>query len=491
MAAQKKDLEKIVGSGNVVDDEKTLQAYCRDQSFAEPRMPDVVVFTETVEQVRAVVRLANTTLTPVIPYSSGKNMHGAAIPDHGGIVLNMSRMNNILAIDEDNWCALIEPGVTYRQLQETLMKKGYRVMIPFGAVPERSVLTSYLERDPVMAAPSFEHGNALIMDTEVVLPDGELFKTGNWASGGAFGAPNGPIRNCIYRLWTGAQGTLGILTKMVVQIEPVPTSTKVYFSPFSSLRDALEPLKRIQRKEIGMECFLLNSFNLAALFAEGWAVPQQFPVSPAASPDFEDLRTTMPPWTLIICIHGGYRRTEEKTAYESEALIDLCDMLNVELLEGLPAVPGAERIMAGEIVKPWTILKKFNYRGSVHDLTFKAPLKKLPELEKIVHDVAEGSGYSARDLGMYLLPLERGRAVHAEFDFHCPGEEGHERSRVKAAWMQASSDLINAGAYFDRPYGPWADMMYSRAAHYTIMLKKLKAETDPNNILNPGKLCFT
>ena len=61
---------------------------------------------------------------------------------------------------------------------------------------------------------------------------------------------------------------------------------------------------------------------------------------------------------------------------------------------------------------------------------------------------------------------------------------------VKKLWQKASAELINNGAYFDRPYGIWAPLMYSRAADYSQMLKKLKAETDPNNILNPGKLCF-
>jgi len=491
MAVQKSELEKIVGRGNVLDDEASLIEYSRDQSFVSARRPDFVAFVEKVEQIQEIVKLANQTLTPVIPYSSGRNLHGATIADHGGIILNMSRMKSITKIDEENWYAIIEPGVTYQQLQDRLAEKGYRILVPFGALPDRSVLTSYLERDPVLSAASFEHGNYLIMDTEIVLPNGEIFRTGNWASGGEPGSPNGPIRNTVFRLWTGAQGTLGIITKMGVQIEPLQKAKKIFFIPFRNLSDAVEPLKSIQRKEIGMECFLLNSFNLAAVFTETWDIPKSFPTDAVLAPEFEKVRKQLPPWTLLLCINGNQRRPEEKIGYESEALKEVCDSLNIELLEGLPNIPGAESIMLSETYRPWKVLKKFNYKGSVHDLSFKAPLKKVTQLVKTLQDLAQAHGYPLTDIGMYLLPLERGRAMHCEIDLHCAPSEGKERESVKELWLKASSELMNRGAYFDRPYGPWAELIYARAANYAQMLRKLKSETDPNNILNPGKLCFS
>ena len=86
MAVEKKQLESIFGKKRVHDDKESLEQYAQDQSFAPKRMPDFVVFAETVEEVQQVVKLANETLTPVIPFSSGLNFHGAALPDHGGIV---------------------------------------------------------------------------------------------------------------------------------------------------------------------------------------------------------------------------------------------------------------------------------------------------------------------------------------------------------------------------------------------------------------------
>ena len=492
MAVQTSDLEKIVGKDKVVDDKKTLKSYSQDQSFASARMPDYAVIVENSSQIQDVIKLANESATPVIPYSSGMNLHGATIPDQGGIMIDMSKMKKISNLDKDNWHVQIEPGVTFAELQAYLEKEGFRAMIPFGAPPERSALTSYLERDPVLAAANFETGNTILMDTEVVLANGEIFKTGNWASGGDPGSPAGPIRNRIYRMFTAAQGTMGIMTKMVVQIEPIQKMRKIFFIPFKSLAEAIEPIRRIQRKEIGNECLLLNKFNFASLLTDAWDIPETLPAAPVATEEFKEIQKDLSQYTMIICLNGHLRRPEEKIAYEAEALKEICDDMNIELLETLPNIPGAENIMMNEINKPFKILKKFNYKGSVQSLCFKAPLNKITELEEKINTLAISNNYAVSDIGIYLLPMERARAIHCEFDLHCTSaDESSERKEVESLWLKASSELINNGAYFDRPYGPWADMMYSRASDYVQMLKKLKKETDPNNILNPGKLCFS
>jgi hypothetical protein len=490
MALEKKQLIKIVGEKNVRDDEETLQTYAQDQSFAPKRKPDFIVFAETVEDVQHVVKLANETLTPVIPYSSGLNFRGAALPDHGGIILNLTRMNRILEINDENWFVVVEPGVTYEQLQEELMQKGYRLMIPFGSAPRRSALTSYLERDPVMAAASVAYGNFLILDTEVVLPDGELFRTGLWACGGSPGGTLGPVRNQIFRLWTGAQGTLGIMTKMVMQINPIINERKVFFLTFDKLADAIEPLKRIQRKEIGLECFLLNRFNMAALLSDDWEVPSSFPTVPKPSRSFDNLMGTLPPWIMTICISGAPRHPEEKILYEENALREVCDGLNIPLHENLPHERGIDRIMLDTILRPWRGLKKFNYRGSVHNISFKSPLKRITDMEQVMHRVCEEHGYDQPSLGGYILPLERGRGVHCEFDLHCDLNDNAETQKVKDLWTHASEALMNNGAFFDRPYGAWAEMVFQRSGNHTVKLREIKKELDPNGIMNPGKLCF-
>jgi FAD/FMN-containing dehydrogenase len=490
MALEKESLINIFGKEGVCDDPGKLKTYACDQSFTTGETPDFAVFPENTEQIQELVKLANKSATPLVPYSSGLNLHGAALPARGGIVVNLSKMNRILQVDEENWFAIVEPGVTYKQLQEHLSEKGYRAMIPFGVPPQRSILSSYLERDPVLTAASFEYGNYLIMDTEIVLPEGQIFKTGQWSTGGDPGGAMGPIRNVIYRLWTGAQGTLGIVTKMGVQITPLIKERKLFFMAFDSLEESIDTIRQIQKREIGMECFLLNSFNLAAMLNTEWTVPEVFPAAPNSSKNFETLRTELPPWVLTICIQGSPRHSEKKIAYEVEALEEVCRTLKVTLQESLPQALELNSFMLDELNKPWKVLKKFNYRGSVQTLSFKSPLQDIDKMKSTVSSICEAHGYDSGEIGAFLLPLERGRAVHCEFDLHCDQQNDLKLSEVKKAWREAGQELMDQGACFDRPYGDWAEMVYKRSGNYTVKLKEVKAEMDPCSIMNPGKLCF-
>jgi FAD/FMN-containing dehydrogenase len=482
----KNDLSLILGSDAVFDSGDILKNSSRDQSFEQPGKPDAVIFASTVEQVQEVVRFANTTKTPLVPWSSGLNLHGACIPKAGGIILNLSRMNRLIAIDDNNWFAVVEPGVTLEQLQDGLAAKGLRAMLPFGVPPKRSALTSVLERDPALASASFEYGNDLLMDTEIVLPTGELFRTGLWSAGGRPGSHMGPVRSMIYRFWTGAQGTFGILTKACIKVESLPAMMDLHAYGFNSFEDAVVPLRELQRREIGLECFVLSNFNLAALLCRDWRIPASFPAMRRASPLFEQLRHELPPWVMFICLAGAPELSEEKIAYEREALEEVAHKHNLAPFKR----DGYRAALMKEITRPWGVLKKFSYKGSVHDLAFKAPLARVPEFQRLILQVADAHDYPAEDIGGYVLPLERGRAVHCEFDFHCDNTDVVEREGVHRLWLEASQKLVEAGAFFDRPYGAWAPMMYIRSGVYARKLQELKKELDPNNIMNPGRLCF-
>jgi hypothetical protein len=177
-------------------------------------------------------------------------------------------------------------------------------------------------------------------------------------------------------------------------------------------------------------------------------------------------------------------------AYEEKALKEVCNDLNVQLRASLPEVSGLDRIIMNEIIFPWGILKKFNHRGSVHSLCFKSPLQQVADMENLTQKVCQDYGYSADSIGAYVLPMERGRAMHCEFDLHCDLENIQETQAVKDLWLRASELLLNQGAYFDRPYGAWAEMVFQRSGTHTRKLKEIKQQLDPRGILNPGKLCF-
>ena len=435
--SMKEDLIGILGKENVFDDEATLRKYASDQSFEDPHMPDLVVFVKGVEQVQAVVKYANQNKTSVVPFSASLNFHGAAIPKKGGILLNLSRMNRIIDIDEDNRLVVIEPGVTFSQLQDELEKKGLRALIPFGSHPDCSALTSWIERDSVLASVNIESGNDLLMSAEVVFPDGKLFKTGLWFSEGDTEPHVGP-----------AQATRGIITRACFKVEKLSAERKMYALQFESFNEVIEPLKLIQSSEAGFECFLLNHLNMATLFSVSWRIPSEFPAQKLSSNEFESLRSRVPIWTLIVCLSGGSELGAEKIAYQKDVLEKISFKMSL-----IPySVTDQEEFLLKEMLRPWNVLKKFCFRGSVYDLSFKTPLNRVPEFQKIIIKTAEKYGYPQEDIGGYILPVERGRAVYCEFDFHCNPDDADEKERIKSLWLETREKLVEEGAFFDRSY---------------------------------------
>jgi len=293
-------------------------------------------------------------------------------------------------------------------------------------------------------------------------------------------------------MWEIAQGTLGVITRLVVKVEhSKPEVSKVFVIPFDRLEAAIEPLRRIQRKELGLECFLLNNFNLATVRAGDWDVPEGFPCPKSASNGFNSLKERLPKWTMVIHLAGLPYFPEEKVAYEEEALRDVCSEMGLPLAQTVAGEEGLEATLLDLILHPWMALKKARFKGSFHPVSFYTILRKAPEFEEVVLALAQEHGYPVGDIGAYLLPIERGRNCYLEFDFHCDLENPGDVERVRNLWLQANRVCADKGAVLAKPYGPCADIIYRRVqASYVDLLRKWKNELDPNNIMNPGQLCF-
>jgi len=314
-------------------------------------------------------------------------------------------------------------------------------------------------------------------------------------------APDGPGLD-FYRLFQGAQGTMGIVVRMSIRLLPLPDAQKVLFIPADTVGRAVEIIQRIERKELGLECFALNSFNLAALLVEDSAQEsklkkgkyieadgaRQWPAKQLAQ--FEDLRASLPSWTVILCLTGWARRAQEKLEYQELDLKDLAVEFGFEIKNTVGGVTGLDKIVKEEVIHPWRMQKRFGYKGSCHGLMFHARADTVAEMEDTVYELASAYHYPAGDIGGYLLPIERGRTIYCEYDFHCNLNDMAESQRVKEMFEEVSKVLVDGGAFFDRPYGTWAEAMYRRAGTYTEYLKKIKRQLDPNNVMNPGKLCF-
>ena len=115
----------------------------------------------------------------------------------------------------------------------------------------------------------------------------------------------------------------------------------------------------------------------------------------------------------------------------------------------------------------------------------------MAELEETVLALAQKHGYPPADIGGYVLPVETGLNCYLEMDFHCDLDDPDDVEKVKNLWLEANRACLDKGAVPDKAYGPLADMVYGRFdPSYVDILKSWKKELDPNNILNPGQLCF-
>lgn len=478
---EKKALEEIVGVDHIYDDPETLKNYSEDRSLFKPRRPSYVVKPKNTEEIQAIVKLANKTLTPITPVSSGVHFYGAAIPHQGGIILDLRRMNKILNIDRRNRTIRIEPGVTWGQVKKEL--KGHDLMPLTPLLPHslNSALTSILEREP-MLIPKTEYGEpALTM--EVVLPNGELFRTGSACVGPPdeiqtdLVGPSGPGLDW-FRLFQGTQGTFCIVTWINMKAPPLPKREKVFFIPFQKIEKVIDPLYVILRRMLGAECFLLNRFNLACILAKKWP------------DDFKALKKNLPPFTLILCLSGGKILPKEKIDYQEADLREIAHQFKMKLETSLPVIGGKKGIATLNLLRnSWgrEPYWKERFKQRCCNIFFYTTLNRVPYFTQLVNEMASHKGYYKKEIGHYFQPLEGGRACYLEFNFSWNSED---KERVYDLYLNLSTCLVNEAAFFGRPYGLWSELIYNRNSALTTTLRNLKRIFDPNQIMNPGKLCF-
>jgi len=479
----KQKLLEAVGAEHFSDAPKVLEAYSKDFSLTPQGVPDYVVKPKDAPEVQKVIQFANEHRLPVVPASSGVHFHGATIPRQGGIVLDLSGMKRILEIDELNRRVRIEAGVSWEQLTGALGEKGFRMIMPLLPHPQRSVVTDWLERE-VPTNTVYDYGEPL-QSMEVVWPTGEIFRTG---SASVMGYPDSPSKGAnpsgpgldFYRFLQGAQGTMGVVTWANLKIEYLPKMDKVLFAPVHDLNYAIDFLYRVLRLRIIQECLLLNSVNLAAIIARD--LPR----------DFEKLRASLPPWALVLVMSGMQRRPEEQLHYEEEALYKVVksEFPEISLADNLP---GSGKKFLPLLRQPWP--DKVTYwknrpKGACQSLFFITKPVLAPRFVARVKEIAVKFDYPQDDIGGYLQPIEHNRACHLEFNFFYDPNNHSEVEKVKKLYHYAAPILLEEGALFTRPYGELAKLVYGKAAGYTATLKRVKKLFDPNNIMNPGNLCF-
>ena len=230
-----KELQVIVGEKNATAAKHVRYAYSYDMSFVKPKLPDYVVMTETVEQIQQIMRFANQEKIPVIPYTAGTNIGGLCIPERGGILLDLKRMNKIIKIDAESHYAVIEPGVSHGQLAEALYEHKLRFGWPVGP-PSASVSSCAINHGIGGLNARYGLNSQEITSMEVVLPTGELVRVGSCAIVEDAWHSTLPLPK-LDGLFKGWLGTTGIVTKLGIAVHPIPPVLKVFTVSCENVED--------------------------------------------------------------------------------------------------------------------------------------------------------------------------------------------------------------------------------------------------------------
>jgi FAD/FMN-containing dehydrogenase len=484
----KAKLIEIVGKENVQDSPSVLEKYSQDCSFAPPLKPWFVVRPGNTQEVQKIVALANELALPLIPVSSGPpHFRGDTVPSSpGAVIINMSRMNSIIRIDRRNRMVMIEPGVTYVELQPELAKNDLKLGTPLLPRKSKSVIASLLEREPTLV-PKFSFSlPEPLRCLEVVWGNGEVLMTGDaatyptlkkqWEMGLAQVTAAGPGQVDYHRLVSSAQGSMGIITWASVRCEILPKVHRFFFIPAETLQPLIDCAYRLLRVRLGDEFFIVNNTNLAYILGDN-------------SDKMEELRETLPAWTIIIGIAGRTLLPEEKVDFQEKDIREIARQFGLQLVS---AVPGASdnQVMKAVLNPSSEPYWKLAYKGASQDIFFLTTVDKTPGFVSTIKSVADALDYPATNIGVYLQPQHQGVVCHCEFTMPYDPQKPGEVARIEQFLSRGSEAMMNQGAYFSRPYGLWADMVYNRDEGNTRMLKMVKDIFDPNHVLNPGKLCF-
>jgi FAD/FMN-containing dehydrogenase len=482
-------LAEIVGVDNVTADPAVLKTYAADHSFVGKVTPQFVVKVDGLETVKKVVRLAKETGTGLVPVSSGgPHFHGDTVPSASdAVVVDLSSMKKVDLIDTfERVASMIEPGVTFGELIPAVAKEGLRLNMPLQPRKNKSVVGSMLSREPVIMPHYHWDISDPIGSTEVVFGTGDMFRTGAAAGPGSIAEQRkgggvqkeaaGPSATSLHRMLQGAQGTMGIVTWASARCELIPDREQPYFITSSDVAKLLDAARWLIRLRLGNELLILNGANVAGLLAQD-------------DLQHATLMAKLPEWVLF-CNLGAYKYFPDMRMQgqiqDTKELLQRLGLQTVQNVGGIGAGEFLEAIRRPSAEPYW----KLRRSGRVQDVFFLTMSAKVPGQIKMMAEAAEAAGYPASEMGIYVQPIVQGSNWHVEFNLFYDPSDPAQTKKVRGLATSTIEPLMNAGAFFSRPFGEAARQIMSKDPASVEALKKFKAIIDPAGILNPGKLCF-
>jgi len=451
------ELVSLLGKDNVLTEKEDKINYSYDATPDVKRYePDVIVTPASKEDIIRLVKMAAKYKIPVVTRGAGTNLSGGTIPVDGGIVLSMLKLDKIIEVDAANLTATVEPGLIIQKLNEAAAAHGLIYPPDPGTVTTATMGGSVSECSGGLRGLKYGVTKDYIMGLEVVMPDGEVIHTGGKTVKNVSGYD-------LTKLFTGAEGTLGIITEIIVKLIPAPKFRRSMLVIFDNLDNAGKTIADIISNKV-IPATLEIMDNVTIRTVENYS-KIGLPVDAEA--------------VLVIEVDGSI---EDVVLNEFETVKAICTgngAVSVKLAQSdadRDAIFAARRAALPALaqVKPTTILE---------DAT--VPRSRIPDMLKAIKAIAEK--YKIR-IGTF------GHAGDGNLHPTILTDESdkEEMERVHKAIDEIFSTAINLGGTLSGEHGigmaksKYMEMQFGKSG--MDVMKKIKQALDPDNIMNPGKM---
>jgi glycolate oxidase len=451
------ELVSLLGKDNVLTSKEDKINYSYDATPDVQRYePDVIVTPASKEDVIRLVKIAAKHKIPLVTRGAGTNLSGGTIPVDGGIVLSMLNLDRIIEVDSANLTATVEPGLVIQRLNEAAAAYGLIYPPDPGTVTTATMGGSVSECSGGLRGLKYGVTKDYVMGLEIVMPDGEVIHTGGKTVKNVSGYD-------LTKLFTGSEGTLGIITEIIVKLIPAPKFRRSMLVIFDNLDNAGKTIADIISNKV-IPATLEIMDNVTIRTVENYS-KIGLPVDAEA--------------VLVIEVDGSI---ENVVLNEFETVKSICTgngAVSVKLAESdadRDAIFAARRAALPALaqVKPTTILE---------DAT--VPRSRIPEMLKAIKTI--GEKYKIR-IGTF------GHAGDGNLHPTILTDESdkEEMERVHKAIDEIFSTAINLGGTLSGEHGigmaksKYMEMQFGKSG--MDVMKKIKQALDPDNIMNPGKV---
>ncbi len=448
-----RELKAIVGPQWVATDKEDLICYGYDATPGFFDLPEAVVQPANKEEVAAVLKLANREKFPVYTRGSGTNLSAGAVPTQGGVVLSTGRMNRILEIDPENWTAVVEPGVIVAELNAAVEKYGLIYPPDPGTVTTASMGGTVAENSGGLRGLKYGVTKHYVTGVEAVLADGSIV---------AYGGRNvkAPGYDMVM-LFTGSEGTLGVITTITVRLVLAPATRRSMIATFAALPGAGRSIAEIiSNKIIPATLEIMDNYTIRTVES------------------FAKLGLPVEAEAIILAEVDGDAATVEQDAAKMEGIL----RANGGEVRVATSAQERDQIWAARRAALPSLAK---LRPSTFCEDATVPRDKVPDMVRIVteiaarNDVAIGTFGHAGDGNLHPTIVTDLR-------------DAAEMERVYKAMDEIFDTALKLGGTLSGEHGIGLGKLKYMPAQFgeegMAVMRSIKQALDPNNILNPGKL---